>query len=303
MASQLLKLNLQFNMSRQPLYHDHLDQQSLPKKVPVTCLGTHMTGSWAAAPNGKCVRDGRRMPLHQPRETTHVTSHDPNCHLSTVVTAHTLNATTPSNSGNGNYQGKECLHKAVFFFFLNNHSKVLIFPLQMWHRIYLTVTQWSHSTIHTTVHSFSARSGANDAVPVYRDSLQTEVHRLTYYCCSLPRGDETGQFPVNPCCPKKIQDWQVTGGGAQPSRDLSGPPTSSGSPGGRGPVSSSSALAWRLSAEFEALSSRRWLASVEGILRPKPRGTGGRAVSIHFLRLHSLHDHSTLAVWQVSPKF
>ena len=51
-------------------------------------------------------------------------------------------------------------------------------------------------------------------------------------------------IPVNPCCPKKIQDWQVTpGGGAQPSRDLSGPPTSSGSPGGRGPVSSSSALA------------------------------------------------------------
>lgn len=93
---------------------------------------------------------------------------------------------------------------------------------------------------------------------------RTEVHRLTYYCCSLPRGDETGQFlwilvarrrsktgrwppEAGPSPPETCQDHLLH----QEAR------------GAEARLAAAPLWLRRLSAEFEALSARRW-ASVSG---------------------------------------
>lgn len=129
MASQF-KLNLQFNMFQAASLPPPFDRQSLPKKVPVTCLGHTCDGVLGCCAQCK-VRQGRQgwAPLHQPQKQPTSASDDHNCHPSMVVTAHILNATTPSNSGNG--KPREGMSPQGHFFFPSRTMKVLIFPLQM----------------------------------------------------------------------------------------------------------------------------------------------------------------------------
>ena len=172
------------------------------------------------------------MPLHQPQKQPTSASDNPNCHPSRVVTAHILNVITPSSSGNGQWEDKGRNVSTRTFFFPSRTMKVLTFPLQMWHRIlttkllndlillftqlYIPSQQHQEPTMQSlgTQRSFTGRSPQTDLLLL--QSLKRRRNQL---------------IPVNPSCPKTIQDWQATPwGGAQPSCGLSGPATSSGSP-------------------------------------------------------------------------
>ena len=66
---------------------------------------------------------------------------------------------------------------------------------------------------------------------VHRDPLQDGSPQTDVLLLQSLKRRGNQLIPVNPSCPEKIQDWQATpGGGAQTSRGLSGPATSSGSP-------------------------------------------------------------------------
>lgn len=71
-----------------------------------------------------------------------------------------------------------------------------------------------------------------------------EVHRLKYYCCSLQRGNRTGQFLWILVARRRYKTGEATPGDRAPALPLTFRTTYfTVEPGGRGSVSSSSVLA------------------------------------------------------------
>ena len=127
-------------------------------------------------------------------------------------------------------QGKECIHED--FFFPSRTMKVLTSPLQMWHRIlttkllndlilpftqlYIPSQQHQEPTMQSlgTQRSFTGRKSTD--WPVTAAVSEEEMEPVNSCESQLPKKD-----------PRLAGDpWR----GSQPSRGLSGPATSSGSP-------------------------------------------------------------------------
>lgn len=176
----------------------------------------------------------------------------------------------------------------------------------MWHRILTTkLHQWSHSTIHTFF-TFLLSKIPEPAMQslcteiLYRASPQTGVLLL-----QSPKRRRNRSIPV--ILVARRRDPRLAGDpGRGPALTRLPVRTTYFMWEAReaGPVSSSSALAPRGCLRSLKPFPQRWRNSVSGgILRPKPRGQEGGQWAFTFSGFILIHDHSTLAVWQVSLKF
>ena len=101
---------------------------------------------------------------------------------------------------------------------------------------------------------------------VHRDPLQDGSPQTDVLLLQSLKRRGNQLIPVNPSCPEKIQDWQATpGGGPRPPAACQDQLLRLGAPGPR-PSQQQLRLGSKGSVQFEALSARRRLASVDGIL-------------------------------------
>lgn len=90
-------------------------------------------------------------------------------------------------------QGNDNLHEV---FFPLRTAKVLIFPLQMLHKILITKLLKNVILPSIQLHvPFSKVKSQWWSPYVYQNFYITQIHRPKYYCCSLRRGNR----PVNFC--------------------------------------------------------------------------------------------------------
>lgn len=168
------------------------------------------------------------------------------------------------------------------------HFSPVLIEYELWilrKQCVVVIVKHYNPTIYTIIHSFSARSKAYDVVPLYtRDSLQKRSPQTEILLLQSPKRKQNRSIPVNPCCPKKIQDRR-----GDPWRQGSSPPANF-----QDHLLHRWAWRPRLSQQqlrfgsegclrsLKPFPPEGGLESVDGILRPEPRGQEGREWAFTF---------------------